>query len=244
MIWGGAKRMGGGKRTRERAVPKNSGPLQGASGLLGRGIFVQENRATTPEGGGKRTVRGGSKTPFWEGCHSWGFPPPSFFHPPMASSEEKHLPYKQETHKQKFTGLSQDYPGTVPAFSWDFPGILLKLCLFPCFPRKRQYINKFDPHSRDHAETLFMFIGFFPLLMYIACRKWPLSALFSILKGFLPGGDFLRWPWMTLRAGWAWPCWAQSAFTLHLRSRCRRRWPRTQHCISIIDNRREQQKNT
>ena len=25
---------------------------------------------------------GGSKTPFWEGCHSWGFPPPSFFHPP------------------------------------------------------------------------------------------------------------------------------------------------------------------
>ena len=31
---------------------------------------------------------GGSKAPFWKGCHSWGFPPPSFFHPPMASSEK------------------------------------------------------------------------------------------------------------------------------------------------------------
>ena len=31
---------------------------------------AQENRALTPEG-----------------CDSWGFPPPSFFHPPMASSE-------------------------------------------------------------------------------------------------------------------------------------------------------------
>ena len=50
---------------------------------------------------------GGSKTPFWEGCHSWGFPPPSLFHPPMASSD-----------RRAFSGvvLRPWWPGTTPEF--------------------------------------------------------------------------------------------------------------------------------
>ena len=31
----------------------------------------------TPEGSGKRTRRRGVQNPFWEGCPSCGFPPPS-----------------------------------------------------------------------------------------------------------------------------------------------------------------------
>ena len=50
--------MGGGTCTRERALLNILDPSKRASGLLCRG-FVQENRALTPEGGGKRTVRGG-----------------------------------------------------------------------------------------------------------------------------------------------------------------------------------------
>ena len=80
--------MGGGKRTRERALPKSFGPLQRASVLLCRGVMFRKNRALTPEGGGKRTVRGGrSKTPSGRGVIREVFLPPSFFHPPMASSE-------------------------------------------------------------------------------------------------------------------------------------------------------------
>ena len=62
--------MGGGKRTRECALPKIFGPLQKAFGLLCPGFLYRKNRALTPEGGGKRTVRGGVQKPFWEGCHS------------------------------------------------------------------------------------------------------------------------------------------------------------------------------
>ena len=70
VIWGSAKRMG------EENVPDNAlsrkifDPSKRASGLLCRGFLYRKNRALTPEGGGKRTVRGGSKTPFGEGCHS------------------------------------------------------------------------------------------------------------------------------------------------------------------------------
>ena len=53
---GGAKRMGGGKRTRERALPKILDPSKKASGLLCCGVLYRQNRALTPEGGGKRTV--------------------------------------------------------------------------------------------------------------------------------------------------------------------------------------------
>ena len=42
-------------------------PSKRASGLLCRGFLYRKNRALTREGGGKRTVRGGSKTPFCRG---------------------------------------------------------------------------------------------------------------------------------------------------------------------------------
>ena len=72
VIWGGAKRMG------EQNVPENAlsrkffDPSKRASGLLRRAFLYRKNRALTPEGGGKRTVQGGSKTPFWEGCREVG----------------------------------------------------------------------------------------------------------------------------------------------------------------------------
>ena len=50
--------MGRGKRTRERALPKTLDPSKRASGLFCRGFLYRKNRALTPEGGGKRTVRG------------------------------------------------------------------------------------------------------------------------------------------------------------------------------------------
>ena len=71
VILEGAKRMGGGKCTRERALREIFGALQKSFWPALSWIFAQENRSLTPEGGGKRTVRGGgSKTPFREGCHS------------------------------------------------------------------------------------------------------------------------------------------------------------------------------
>ena len=44
--------------------------------------FTGKNRAATQRGVENVPNDGGFKTTFWEGCHSWGFPPPSFFHPP------------------------------------------------------------------------------------------------------------------------------------------------------------------
>ena len=73
VILGGAKRMGGGKRTRERALPKTMDPSKRASCLLRRG---------TPEGGGKRTVRGAVQNPFLGGVSFVRFPPP----PPLFST--------------------------------------------------------------------------------------------------------------------------------------------------------------
>ena len=74
--------MAGGKFVPENALSRKFlDPSKRASGLLCREFLYRKNRALTPEGGGKRTYEGGSKTPFWEGCHSWGFPPPSFVPP-------------------------------------------------------------------------------------------------------------------------------------------------------------------
>ena len=67
---GGAKRMGGGKRTRERTLPDFLDPSKRASGLLCRAFLHRKNRALTPERGVENVPYGGqSKTPFWEGCH-------------------------------------------------------------------------------------------------------------------------------------------------------------------------------
>ena len=80
--------MGGGKRTRERALPKIFGPLQKSFWSILSWIFVQEKQSTDTWGGWKTyRTRGGPKPLFGRGVIRWGFPPPSFFHPPMASSE-------------------------------------------------------------------------------------------------------------------------------------------------------------
>ena len=61
----------GGENVPENALSRKFlDPSKTASGLLCRGFLYRKNRALTPEGGGKRTVGGGSKTRFWEGCHS------------------------------------------------------------------------------------------------------------------------------------------------------------------------------
>ena len=76
---GGAKRMGGGKCTRQCALPNIFGPLQ--KELLVCSVVdscTEKNRAPIPEGWKTHRTRG-IQNPFWEGCHSWGFPPPSFF---------------------------------------------------------------------------------------------------------------------------------------------------------------------
>ena len=48
VIWGGAKRMGGGKRTRERALRKIFGPLQKSFWSALSWIFVQEKQGPKP----------------------------------------------------------------------------------------------------------------------------------------------------------------------------------------------------
>ena len=63
-----------------------------------------------------------------------------------------------------FTGLSRDYPGTVPGLSRPFPEISweFRLCV-SLFPRKKgKHINNLTPtHFRDNPAKLFMLIDFF-----------------------------------------------------------------------------------
>ena len=89
MIWGGAKRMGGGKRTRERALPKNSGPLQKSFWSAQSWIFVQEKQSNDTRGGWKTYRTRGVQNPFLGGVSFVSFSSPLFFHPPMASSQLK-----------------------------------------------------------------------------------------------------------------------------------------------------------
>ena len=44
----------------------------------------------TPQSDKNVQDKGGSQTPFWEVCPSWGLPPPSFFHPPPPSRPLTH----------------------------------------------------------------------------------------------------------------------------------------------------------
>ena len=65
---------------------------------------------------------------------------------------------------KNFTGLSRDYPGTVPGLSWPFPEISWEFCLcVSLFPQEKgKHINNLTPtHFRDNPAKLFMFIGFF-----------------------------------------------------------------------------------
>ena len=72
----------------EENVPENAlsrkflDPSKRASGLLCRGFLYRKSRALTPEGGGKRTVRGGVQNPFLGGVSFVRFSTPLFFPPP------------------------------------------------------------------------------------------------------------------------------------------------------------------
>ena len=82
---GGAKRMGGGKRTRERALPKIFGPLQKSllfwSALWW--IFVQKKKATdTWEAWKTYRTREGPRPLFGRRVIREVFQPPAFFPPP------------------------------------------------------------------------------------------------------------------------------------------------------------------
>ena len=83
VIWGGAKRMGGGKRTRERALPKIFGPLQKSFWSALSWIFVQEKQSTDTWGGWTTyRTRGGPKPLFGRGVIREVFHPPLFSTPP------------------------------------------------------------------------------------------------------------------------------------------------------------------
>ena len=84
--------MGGGKRTRERALPRIFGPLQNSLWSALSWILYRKNRALTPEGGGRRTVQRGVQNPFLGGVSFVRFSYPLFFHPPKASSEPNCFP--------------------------------------------------------------------------------------------------------------------------------------------------------
>ena len=72
MIQGGAKRMGGGKRTEACTLPKIS---KRASGLLSRGFLYRKTEQRHPTGVENVPYEGGPKPLFGRGCHSWGLPP-------------------------------------------------------------------------------------------------------------------------------------------------------------------------
>ena len=89
-------------------------------------------------------------------------------------------PINKQTHKQNFhgtvPGLSRDCPGTLPAFSWDFLGIL-----FMCFPfswGKRETHKQFDPHPfpGQSREVVYVYWFFLPRkithLLSVNCRSF------------------------------------------------------------------------
>ena len=89
VIWGGAKRnaMGGGKRTRERALPKIFEPLQKSFWSALSWVFVQEKQSTDTWGGWKTYRMRAVQNPFFgRGVIRDVLLSPLFFHPPMASS--------------------------------------------------------------------------------------------------------------------------------------------------------------
>ena len=71
--------MGGGKRTRERALPKVFGPLQKSFWSALSWIFVQEKQSTDTCGGWK-TYHTGPKSLFGRGVIR------EVFHPPLSST--------------------------------------------------------------------------------------------------------------------------------------------------------------
>ena len=85
---GGCKTYGGRKTYQRKRSPENfwTPPKE----LLVCSVVdfcTGKSRALTPEGGGKRKVGGGGPKPLLGGASFVRFSTPSFFHPPMASSE-------------------------------------------------------------------------------------------------------------------------------------------------------------
>ena len=79
---GGAKHMGGGKRTRERALPKSFGPLQKSFWSALSWIFVQEKQSTDTWRGWKTYRTRGVQNPFLGGVSFVRFSTRLFFPPP------------------------------------------------------------------------------------------------------------------------------------------------------------------
>ena len=96
----------------EETVPENAhsrwflDPSNWASALLRRGFLYRNTEHWHLRGVENVPYEGGFKTPVWEGCHSWGFPPPSFFHPPPHPKDPavlKRLRRSKFTTHSKFT---------------------------------------------------------------------------------------------------------------------------------------------
>ena len=76
---GGVQNVWGEENVPENALSRKIlDPSKRASGLLCRGFLYRKNRALTPEGGGKRTARGGPKPRFGRGVIREVFHPPLF----------------------------------------------------------------------------------------------------------------------------------------------------------------------
>ena len=83
------KNVWGEENVPENALSRKSlEPSKRASVLLCGGFLYRKTEPGHLRGVENVPYDGGSKTPFGEGCHSWGFPSPLFSTPPpMASSE-------------------------------------------------------------------------------------------------------------------------------------------------------------
>ena len=79
-----------------------------------------------------------------------------------------------------FTGLSRDYPGTVPGLCRPFPEISWEFCLCVSLFRqeKGKHINNLTPtHFRDNPAKLFMFIGFFSPRHFLVKKSAKMGVL-------------------------------------------------------------------
>ena len=79
---GGCKTYGGGKRTRERALLKNSGPFQKSFWSAQSWIFVQEKQSNDTRGGWKTYCTRGVQNLFLGRVSFMRFSSPLFFPPP------------------------------------------------------------------------------------------------------------------------------------------------------------------
>ena len=108
---GGCKTYGGRKTYQRTRSPENFlNPSKRAPRLLCRGFLCRKNRALTPEGGGKRTVRGGVQNPFLGWVSFVRFSTPLLFPPPhgvlrgIARAERTQIAKPQsQTDSQRFS---------------------------------------------------------------------------------------------------------------------------------------------